>query len=65
MQRHSLKEKWISGAAVGREPSLQRKSYKRKEHKREHTKRVSPKPLAWKMRGAKFHEFLQPVGFNI
>ena len=29
-----------------------------------HKENISPKPLAWKMRRAEFHEFLQPMGLK-
>lgn len=35
----------------------------REEHPGMH-KDISPKPLAWKMRGAQFCEFLQSVGLK-
>ena len=34
---------------------------KRGAHRGTHKQNISPKPFAWKMRGAEFHEFLQPA----
>ena len=33
-------------------------------HRRMHKENISPKPLAWKMRRAEFHKFLQPAGLE-
>lgn len=35
-----------------------------REHNRMHKENASPNPLAGKMRGPDFHEFLQSVGFK-
>ena len=51
------------GAAEGREPLSQKKVRDSGMHRDKH-KNISPKPLAGKTRGAKFGEFLQPVGLK-
>ena len=52
------------GAAKGREPWSWRKAEKRGTHRDVHKKNTSTKPLAGKIRGDDFHEFLQPAGLK-
>ena len=59
MQTHSLEEKQITAAVEGREMRSQRRVRKRSTQRN-----VSPKPLAWKIRGAEFRGFLQLVGLK-
>ena len=57
--RHGLRQKQIVSAAEGREPWSWRKVRKSGENSDIHKENTSPKPLAGKMRGIEFHEFLQ------
>ena len=57
-------ETWFRGetahrAAEGREPWAQRRATEKGAHRGTvHKEIISPKPLAWKTRGAEFCEFL-------
>jgi len=43
-----------------------REGQEKEKHTGEYTRRTfSPYPLAWKMRGAELHEFLEPVGHKV
>lgn len=48
----------------GREPGSWRRVREKETHREIQKENIFPKPLAWKTRGAEFHEFLQPVGFE-
>lgn len=40
------------------------KRREREEHREIHKENISPRPLAWKMRGVDFHEYLKPVALK-
>lgn len=54
------------GDVEGKDIQSQRRMiwWGRGAHRGTHNKNVSLKPLAWKKRGAKFGEFLQPDGLK-
>ena len=54
-----IEEKRITGAVVERELWSEQKVRDRRPHRGMH-KNFAPKPLAWSMRRAEFHECLQP-----
>lgn len=64
-----LGEKWITDAAEkshGLEKELWGGRCERKgTYKGMHMANISPEPLAWKMRGAAFYEFFQPVELKV
>ena len=64
MHKCGLEEKEITGGTDRREPQLQRRVRKKGTHMGMHKKIISPKPLAWKMRGAEFYEFLKSAGLK-
>ena len=64
MQRSSLGEKGIMGAAEGREPWSWRKERRSGTHKDMHKENPSPEPLSGKMKEAEFYEFLKIVGLK-
>ena len=52
---------WVlqRGGTVSKEKGERERSTQKRAKEK-----VSPKPMAWKMRGAEYHEFLQPVGLK-
>lgn len=54
-------EKWIPAAVKGREPWSQRRARERGAHGNAQGEYILKSRLAWKMIGAYFCEFLQPV----
>lgn len=62
--RCGLWKKQTAGDAEGWEPWSQRKVRESGAHMDTHKEVTSPKPLARKMRGAGFCDFLQPKGFK-
>ena len=62
MQRHGLGEKQIKDAMEEREPWFWRRVRQRERSTQGNAQEeYLPKIIAWKMRGAEFHEFLQLV----
>lgn len=54
-------KKLITGAAEGRDP-CHRERQEREAHRGMYKENTFPKPLAEKMRGGDFYDFLLPVG---
>ena len=57
-------DKWVVAIAVGRDPWSWRRARDRLSHRGVHWENKSLQQLAWKVRGAGFHEFLRASGLK-
>lgn len=64
MWRHGLGKKWIRLLKRGRSHMAFKKAKRDRSTQRNYKEDISPKQLAWKLRGDELYEFLQPVGLK-